>query len=199
MASARRRRHRLVAGGVLMAVAVAATACGSGTSSASVSASTAKTTRGHRHGAAGGLVSAVSPTSVTVRAKGATSTVALNAATKYREARRTVTASALVAGDRVRIRLVNGDAIPTAASVTIAPPSVTGTVGAVSAGGFTLTARTGPTRTVTTTSTTTYRMGKQTVSAASLRNGDRARVTGPVGSSGAISATMVTILPGKPR
>lgn len=193
---ARRRARRLAPVGALVAVAVVAAACGSGTSSASSSASAVKTTT-HHGSTVTGVASAVSRTAVTVRSKRASSTVALSSTTTYREAGKAVTEPALVTGDHVRIRLVKGAATPTAAAVVIGPPSVTGVVGAVSAAGFTLTSQGGTARTVVTTPTTTYRSGKQTVSAASLHDGARARVTGQAGSSGAISATRVTILQAK--
>lgn len=194
----RDRARRLAPVGALVVVAVVAAACSSGTSSPSSSASATKATKGARHHAGVvGVVSSVSPTSVTVKVKGTSSTVTLDATTRYREGGKTVAESALTSGDHVRVRLVEGASTPTAAAVAILPPSVTGTVGSLGATGFTLTGRNGTAHTVTTTSSTTYRSGKQTVATSSLHSGDRARVAGQVGPSGAISASTVTILPAK--
>lgn len=191
-------RRRLAPIGALVAVAVVAAACSSGASSTSSSASATKTaTHAHHHAGISGLVSAVSPGSMTLDVKGVSSTFALGSTTKFREAGSTVTASALVAGDHVRVRLATGASAPTAAVVVIAPPSVTGTVGSLGTSGFTLTTHGGTARSVTTTSTTVYHSGKQTVSVSSLHSGDRARVAGQTGPSGAITATTVTILPAK--
>ena len=154
----------------------------------------------HRHLAGGpsGVAISVSPTALTIRTTSATSTIGLASTTKYRENGTSVTASDLVVGDHVKIRLAKKSATPTAAIVVIVPPSVTGTVGALDATGFTLTTTSGKTDTVTTSSSTVYRSGKQSVSASSLHDGDRVRVSGQLSTAtSSISAANVTILPAK--
>ncbi len=197
-----RRRHRLASLGVLTAVAVGAAACSSAASAAASSASSsapASKTKTHAHHVAGpaGLVSAISPTSLAIRTKSSTSTVGLGAATRYKEGATVVPESDVVVGDHVKVRLVKSAATPTAASVLILPPSVSGTVGGISATGFTLHASNGTTHTVTTSSATTYRSGKAAASASSIHDGDRVRVTGQTSAAGSISAVTVTVLPAK--
>jgi len=200
-----RRTHRLASLGMLLAVAVGATACSSGSSptASSVSAaSSSPTAKAKSHGArpsgASGVVTAVSSNTLTIHTKSATSTVGLASTTKYKEGGTDVTVSDLVVGDHVKIRLAKKSATPTAAIVIIVPPSVTGTVGALSAAGFTLSAAGGKTDTVTTSSSTVYRSGKQITSASSLHNGVRVRISGQLSpANGSISAATITILPAK--
>lgn len=200
-----RRTHRLASLGVLLAVAVGAAACSSGSSSAASSSSSAAsspTVKAKSHSAHGtgpsGVVISVNPTTLTLHTKSATDTVGLSSTTKYKEGGTDVTLSDLVVGDHVKIRLAKKAATPTAATVLIVPPSVTGTVGALSAAGFTLSTPAGKTDTVTTSAATVYRSGKQATSASSLHDGDRVRVSGQLSTaSGSITAATVTILPAK--
>ncbi len=197
-----RAGRRLASLGVLLSVAVGAAACSSASASSTpaASSSSAAPVKTHRHHAGGpsGVVVSVSSTTLTVHTKSATSTIGLASTTKYREGGTSVTVSDLVAGDHVKIRLAKKSATPTAAVVVIVPPSVTGTVGALDASGFTLSTTSGKTDTVTTSSSTAYRSGKQPASASSLHDGDRVRVSGQLSATtGSISAASITILPAK--
>lgn len=163
------------------------------------SSSTAKTKSHSVHSTGpAGVVISVSPTTLTLHTKSATSTVGLASTTKYKENGADVPISDLVTGDHVKIHLAKTSATPTAALVVIAPPSITGTVSSLDTAGFTLSETGGKTEAVTTSATTVYRTGKQTTSASSLHDGDRVRVSGQLSpASGSIKGATVTILPAK--
>ena len=195
-----KRRRRLTLLAVLGATALATTACSSAKSSSPPSQTTpssVSTTTRNAHGtlAPTGVVTSVSPTALSIHAGSKTSTVAISSATKYKENSANVTLSAVKKGERVRIRLETTSATPTAATVLILAPSVTGTITAVDPTGFNLSTPKGTTETVTTSTTTTYRSGSHVASASSLHDGDRVRVTGQaVTPSASITALTVTIL-----
>lgn len=103
-----------------------------------------------------------------------------------------LTSEALTPGTHVRITLVAGST-STARAVTVVLPNLTGTVTSLRSGGLTIRLASGATRSVTTSSATTYtQTGKATTSAA-LKVGERVRIVAQAPSSTSLSATRVVI------
>ena len=106
----------------------------------------------------GGVVTAVSPTSITLEhLDGTSSTYVLNSATTVREGRASATVSAIAVGERVQVR-PSASSASTAAAVEIDRAKVTGTVVSVSESGNTIVVSDaqGFYRTIQLTNTTTY-------------------------------------------
>ena len=185
--------------GALLAVAVIAAAC----SSSQPSSATATTSASHhakRRHAVAETVTAVSPSSITVRGSGGVlRSFVVTSATQFREGRTSGSESLVTVGERVRVRLLAGASQPTAKAVLVLPAEVTGTVTAVSASGFTLTAVNGASESISTTSGTVYRQKKATVAASALHVGDSVRALGHSSANGSLTATVVSILPATAR
>lgn len=111
----------LAGGGIATGVALAGSA--EPAAAAASTASPATHAKGARpRAAAAEVVTAVTSGSVTVDTKRGAKTYTLNSATTYREGKAQVTASALQAGEKVRIRIVPGTASDAVAqTVTIVP------------------------------------------------------------------------------
>ncbi|MHB1502679.1 MAG: DUF5666 domain-containing protein [Acidimicrobiales bacterium] len=186
--------------GALAGVVLVAAACSSGSSTAVTTAPAAPAKSdshaGHAHGVAG-VVSSLGSAEMTIHTKGSSLSVVLTSATKYREAGRSVSESALSRGEHVRVGLVKSSSTPTAARILILPPSVSGSIATLSTTGFTLSAKSGTSYSVVISPSTVYRSGKQPASVSSLRVGEHVRVTGTSPSSGSVDATAVTIIPTK--
>ncbi len=172
----------------VVAVALLAAACSSGSSTTSTSA-----VKGHGSKAVVGVVTAVGGSRLSFVSHGTTKSVALDSSTKYAKGHVGATLSDVVIGEHVRVRLVPGSSPATAATVVILLPSLVGTVSALTTAGFTLTTGSGVAHTVTTSSTTSYRLGKSPASVSSLQVGDKVRTIGSLGVNGSMVASIVTI------
>ncbi len=195
-----RGRSIAIRAAALAGIALVAAACSSGTSaSPAPSANAGAHAKGHTHRghSTTGVISALSPSSLTIQTRGATASIVLGAATKYKEEGHSVTESALATGEHVKVRLASHVTPPTAASVLVLPPSFSGTVTGLSSGGFTLSGSGGTSHIVTTTSATQYRSGKNILPPSALHDGEHVRVAGPSVAGGVIQATTVAILHAK--
>ncbi len=194
--SSKRLRSLSVRAAALGGIALLAAACSSGTTTAPAPSAHSKSHKQHGR-AATGVVSALSPGSLTLETKGAGVSIVLGTATKYREAGHSVTESALATGEHVHVRLEAHASTPTARVVLILPPTFSGTVSGLGSGGFTLSGAGGATRSVTTTSATKYRSGKTVLAASALHDGEHVRVTGQVVAGGGLQAATIAILAAK--
>jgi hypothetical protein len=182
---------------VLAAVAMLAAACSSGQPASTTSSSTGALSHHHRKGhARAETVTALLPGSITVREpNGTLKSFVISSATVFREGHTRGSESLVAVGDRVRVGRLAGAAQPTAKIVIVLPAQVIGAVTKVTSGGFTMTSANGTTESVVTSSSTTYRMGRSTVSSSSLHPGDRVRVLGSTSATDSITAKIVAILP----
>lgn len=171
-----------------VAVAVLAAAC----SSTPASTPSAPITP-HASRSVAGVVTSVRPSLLVIRTRTGSRTIVLVNSTTYVKSHVRVTGSDLAAGERVRVRLAEHVPTATAAAVSILGASVSGTVRAVAASGFTLTTRTGVAHAITVVPTTTYRQGRAVASASSLVVGVKVRVAGTIGANGSMVATSVRI------
>lgn len=138
----------------------------------------------HR-GGAGGLVSAISSSSITVRTPNGTKTVAVNDSTTYYDGKTATSRSAISVGDIVRIRVVDPKAAsPVAASVTVVPAHLGGWVTKVDGSDFTITDHDGFTRTIHTTSVTTVTKDGAPSTLSAVTVGTFIRALGEVASDG---------------
>ena len=112
----------LAGGGIATGVALAGSAQPAAAAAAAPTPSPATHAKGAHPRAAAEVVTAVTSGSVTVDTKRGAKTYTLNSATTYREGKAQVTASALQAGQKVRIRIVPGTTSdPVAQTVAIVP------------------------------------------------------------------------------
>lgn len=150
---------------------------------------------GLEHERAGGLVSAVSGGSLTVRTPMGTKTVALNGSTTYYQGQTKTTLAAIKVGDVVHVRLVDPQATaPVAAVVTVVPAHVAGWVTKIDGSTITLVDGSGFTRTLTTSGTTTYRKDGATGSASDITVGTFVHALGAVDQNGTtLDATEVGV------
>jgi hypothetical protein len=146
----------------------------------------------HRGAGIVGKVTTISASSLALDVRGTTRTVALTPATRFRQGHHNIAASTLVPGERVRVRTAtNGSA----AVVTVLPATVTGTIVALDTHGFTLHTAGGATLTVTSTPSATYRDGTTTVTASTLKPGQKLHIQGQPGPNGTFTASRITIVP----
>jgi hypothetical protein len=144
----------------------------------------------------GGVVTAVTPTSVTVTGHGATPlTYTITTATTFSEGSTTVPATDLVVGSKVEIQ-VSSSALTTATSINIKVPeqhmmSLGGVVTAVTPTSVTVTGHDGTPSTYTITSTTAFSEGSTTVLATALVVGDRVGIQ--VSSTAPTTASAIEI------
>jgi hypothetical protein len=142
----------------------------------------------------GGVVTAVTPTSVTVTGhNGTSSTFTISTATTFSEGGATVTSADLVVGSHVDIQ-VSSTALTTATSISIKAPRpvrLGGVVTAVTPTSVAVTGRDGTSSTFVITTTTTFSEGSTTVTAADLVVGDNVGIE--VTSTNPTTATSVSI------
>ena len=182
------RFRRRTAFFALMGVALLAAAC-----SSSVAPSSTPVTTPHTPKALTGVVTSLGSSSLAVRSRSGTKTIALEHSTKYTKSHASVTESILSIGERVRVHLVSGDSTATAAAISILASSLAGTVSALTPNGFTLTTRSGGAHAITLLPTTSYRQGKIGASASSLQSGAKVRVSGTTGANGSMVASSVNV------
>ena len=150
--------------------------------------------RGHGAGGRGGLVTAVAADSITVDTPGGSKTISLDSSTTYYDGKTKATKAVLATGEIVGVRLVDPAAAkPVAKVVVVRPAHVEGWVSKVDSGTVTLTDTGGFTRTVTTSSATTYRKDGAAGTAADITKGTFVRAAGKVASDGTtLAATQIT-------
>jgi len=143
---------------------------------------------------AGGVVTAVSSTSISVKGMGATtSTYAITSSTTFSEGPTTVTASALAIGQHVGIQLLTSDDT-TAASIDIQLPALFGSVTSVSGDTVVITELEGFSRTIVVDSSTTYTKSGATSSLSDVVVGSDIVAEGTVDTNGtSLDATNVVI------
>jgi hypothetical protein len=140
-----------------------------------------------------GLVSAVTSDSLTLRTPDGTRTIGLTSSTTYYTGRTKATKDAVKAGSVVHVRLVDPRATKqVAAVVTVEPAHLDGWVTAVSGGAITLTDPSGFTRTVRTSSATTYVKDGAAATSSIVSVGTFVRAVGTVDADGTtLDATRV--------
>lgn len=155
---------------------------------------------GGRHGGpgkgAGGVVSAVSATSISYRLPdGTTRTAGLTPTTTYRRDGQTAKQSDLAVGERVAVRLVDPSASsPQAASVSIQDPRLAGTVSSVSGDTIVIVDGDGFHRTIKTSGATTYTDNGSPASSSAVTTGSQLRAVGAVDPDGTdLDATRVDV------
>jgi hypothetical protein len=142
----------------------------------------------------GGLVTAVTPTSVTVTGgNGTSSTFVITTTTTFTEGSTTVTAADLVVGDRVGIEVTSTNAT-TATSISIALARVSGQVTAVSGDTITITDHKDVTSTILVGTTTTYSKGGAAAALTDVTVGTTISAQGTIGATPTtLDATSVNI------
>jgi hypothetical protein len=147
----------------------------------------------------GGLVSALTDDSITVRTPDGSKTVALNGSTTYYDGRTKTTKSAVQVGDVVHVRLVDPRASkPVAAVVVVLPAHLEGWVTKADGSTITVTDPSGFTRTVRTSGSTTYEKDGTTATASAVTVGTFVHAVGKVDADGTtLDATRVST--GRPQ
>ena len=149
---------------------------------------------------AGGVVTAVSSTSISVKdMDAATSTYAITSSTTFSEGPTTVTASALALGQHVGIQLSASDD-STATSIDIQLPALFGTVTSVAGNSVVITDLEGFSRTIVVDSSTSYTKSGVTASLSDIVVGSGIIAEGTVDANlTSLDATSVVIgLPSQP-
>lgn len=205
-----RRRTTIVAGASLLTgLTLGATGLAAASSSTPSSGSTAAPTTpgraghfgrgGFRGGPGGGgpfdLVTATSGSSLSVDTPTGAKTVVLTPATTYRRGRATASSSDLAVNEVVLVRYVDPSATSLVArSVDILPAHLDGYVTAIGTGTLTVIDGSGFTRTVTTSSATTYRNAGTAATASAVKVGSFVRALGAVGSDhSTLDATSIEV------
>lgn len=135
--------------------------------------------------AGGGLVSAISASSLTVRTPRGTKTVALNDSTVYYDGKDKATRAAVAVGDLVHIRLADPRATsPVAATVVVLPAHLAGWVTAKDGDVLTITDHDGFTRTIRTSSATRVTKDGADSNLAAVTVGSFLRAMGDVADDG---------------
>ena len=140
-------------------------------------------------------ISAISGSNVTLKTEdGWTRTIAVTSATTITKGGQTIAAGQLAVGDNVRLNQTkNADGSFTVIAIDVVLPRVAGKVTAVTADTITITVKDGTTRTITTTGSTTYRLGEAAATHADVTVGSTIQATGTEGSGTSFTATAVTI------
>lgn len=134
--------------------------------------------------ATGGLVTAVTPTSVTVQSwNGTSTTYTLTSSTTYSAGKASTTISSLVVGDRVQIGTSSSDPT-TATSVTIELAELFGTVSSVSGDSINITDFQGFTRNIIVSDATTYTQGGAAATLSDVVMGSKILAQGTVDTNG---------------
>ena len=147
---------------------------------------------------AGGLVTAVSGSSLTLRTPAGSKTVGLTGSTTYYEGQAKGGKSDLKVGEIVALRLADPRAAsPVATVVTVLPAHLSGFVTKVDGSTITITDESGFTRTILTSSATTYEKDGAAGKLSDVTVGSVLRATGAVDGDGTtLDATKVSV--GKP-
>jgi hypothetical protein len=165
--------------------------------------------KGNGHGIFGGLgrfggdhlgfgaitITGISGSNLTLKTvDGWTRTIAVTSATTMTKGGQAINAGQLSVGDSIRFQQTRGtDGSFTITAIEVVQPSVAGTVTGVTADTITLTARDGTKQAVTTTGSTTYRLGGVAASRSDVVVGSTIIATGSKGAGTSFTATSVTI------
>lgn len=133
----------------------------------------------------GGLVSAISADSLTLRTPAGSKTIGLNGSTTFYDGPTKVTRSAVAVGDVVRVLLADPKASsPVASVVTVVPAHLAGWVTSISGSTITLKDVDGFTRTLTTSSVTKVRKDGADATLAAITVGSFIHAAGTVDGDG---------------
>jgi len=125
---------------------------------------------------------------------GWTRTIAITSATTITKDGETIAASDLAVGDEIRFRQSRAsDGTFTITAIDVVQPRVGGTVTSVTADSITVTGRDGASHTITTTNSTTYRLGGAAASRSDVVVGSKIVATGSAGADDSFTASTVTI------
>lgn len=151
--------------------------------------------RAHPGAKRGGLVAAVTDSSLTVRTPGGTKTVGLNSSTSYYEGKTKATKAAVKVGKIVAVRLADPKASsPVASVVTVLPAHLGGFVTKIDGDTITIVDHSGFTRTIRTSSATTYEKNGAAGKASDVTVGALIRAVGTVAANGTtLEATTVRV------
>ena len=157
--------------------------------------------RGDRDGARAGIgfrairITSINGSNLALETEdGWTRTITVTSATTITKDGQTAALGDLAVGDQVRLRQTRGaDGTFTISAIQVVQPKVAGTVTAVTADSITITARDGSSRTITTTSATTYRLGEAAATRADVAVGATIVAGGTAGSGTSFTATSVTL------
>ena len=140
-------------------------------------------------------ISSISGSNLTLKTEdGWTRTIAITSATTITKDGATVAAGDLSVGDEIRFRQNRAsDGTFTITAIDVVLPKVGGTVTGITADSISVTGRDGTSRTITTTSSTTYRLGTANASRSDVVVGSTILATGSAGTGNAFTATTVTI------
>jgi Domain of unknown function (DUF5666) len=141
-------------------------------------------------------ITAINGSSLSLKtADGWTRTIDASGATVTR-AGQTVALSTLRVGDQIVFRETRqSDGSVRIDSITVVLPQVNGTVSSIDASSITVKQPDGTSKTVTLTSSTTYRSGGQVASAGAVVSGARVDIQGQVAADGTFTATVVNVAP----
>ena len=150
---------------------------------------------GRRGGFDGGLVSAVTDSSLTLRTPDGSQTVSLTSATTYYQGQTKTTRSAVSVGEVVAVRVADPKATPKVASrVTVQPAQLAGFVTGISGSTITVADESGFTRTIRTSTSTTYQKDGAAGKASDITVGAFVHAVGSVDSNGTtLDATKVSV------
>jgi hypothetical protein len=158
--------------------------------------------KGFRHGDPGGrggfrsiTITSINGSNLSLATEdGWTRTIAITSATTITKDGEAIAASDLAVGDEIHLRQSRAsDGTFTITAIAVVQPKVAGTVTAVDADSITVTGRDGASRTITTTSTTTYRLGAAAASRSDVVVGSTIIASGSLGTGDSFTATTVTI------
>jgi len=140
-------------------------------------------------------ITSISGSNLTLKTEdGWTRTIAITSTTTITKDGATIGAGDLSVGDQIRFRQNRAsDGTFTITAIDVVLPKVAGTVTAITADSITVTGRDGTSRTITTTSSTTYRLGTAAASRSDVVVGSTILATGVAGTGDAFTATTVTI------
>ena len=140
-------------------------------------------------------ITSISGSNLTLKTEdGWTRTIAITSATTITKDGATIGAGDLSVGDQIRFRQNRAsDGTFTITAIDVVLPKVAGTVTAITADSITVTGRDGTSRTITTTSSTTYRLGTAAASRSDVVVGSMILASGSAGTGDAFTATTVTI------
>ena len=154
-----------------------------------------------QHRGAGGLVSAITSSSLTLRTPSGTKTIGLTSSTAFYEGATKATRSAVKPGDVVRVLLADPRASsPVASSIIVLPAHLSGWVTRVDGSTITITDLDGFTRTVVTSAGTTVKKDGSDATLAAITVGSFLHAVGTVDSNGTtLDATRIGLgLPPRP-
>ncbi len=144
---------------------------------------------------AGGKVTAVTDTTITVDGKGDTNKViTVNGSTKYQVGKDAATKADVTVGDRITAQGDSQRDTFTAITVTIAPDVAGGKVTAVTATTITVDGRGDTNTVITVNGSTVYKLGKDAATKADVTVGDRIGAQGELNGT-TFTANTVTIAP----